>query len=181
MVAHITEGHWSPFPGALPEFIEPDSVYVIPTRGPAEGSVIPRYAEAVRYLPKEARAANLPVRFSRDTESREFLSEYSIEPDMWSLGLACMQMANDWIILTVSLFIAHRGRAQGWSKDQAKRLPLKVYVAETATGKNYEIEGAGEDVLKAIKVLQKSNAGTDAVAGKAEDGNDHEGDSDGPK
>ncbi|HEV7184266.1 MAG TPA: hypothetical protein VGN33_07200 [Leifsonia sp.] len=154
MTAHISEGDWSPLPGALPDQVEPDSVYVIPTRAPAEGSNVPRYTDAVRYLPKAARAVELPVKFSKATGSREFLSEYSVDPEMWALGLACLQMANDWLISTVSLYIDYRARAQGWSKDEASGLPLKVCVSETATGRNYTIEGSGTDVLEALKTLQ---------------------------
>lgn len=179
MAAQITEGDWTPLPGALPRLVEPDNVYVIPTRGPAEGSNIPRYTETMRYLPKEARAAKLPVRFSKSTDSRQFLSEYSVEPDMWSLGLACLQMANDWIILTVSLFIAHRGKTQGWSEDQAKQLPLKVCVAETETGKNYKIEGTGAEVLEALRVLQKGDEVAEAAADATEDGREQKGEENG--
>jgi hypothetical protein len=159
MAAKITEDDWTPLPGALPDTVEPNSVYVIPTRGPAEGSIIPRYTETVRYLPKEARAVELPVKFSKDTDSRQFLSEYSADAEMWSLGLACLQMANDWLILTVSLFIGYRAKAQGWSDDEARGLPLRVCVAETETGRNYEIEGSGADVLKALDALQTGSRG----------------------
>lgn len=162
MAAQITEDDWTPLPGALPDVVEPNSVYIIPTRRPADGSSIPRYTETVRYLPKEARAVQLPVKFSRDTGSRQFLSEYSADAEMWSLGLACLQMANDWLISTVSLFIEHRARAQGWSKDEAKGLPLKVWVAETETGRNYGIEGSGADVLKALTALQTDRRGEDS-------------------
>lgn len=154
MAAQITKGDWLPLPGALPDTVDPNSVYVIPTRGPESGSDIPRYTEVVRYLPKEARAAGLPIAFSR-TSSRQFLSEYSVDAEMWSLGIACMQMANEWLILTVSLFIGSRAKAQGWSDQEARELPLKVYVAETETGRNYEIEGTGTEVLEALKFLQQ--------------------------
>lgn len=157
MAAHISEDDWSPLPGALPDLVEPDSIYVIPTRGPAKDSDIPRYTEAVRYLPKAARAVELPVKFSRATGSREFLSEYSVDPEMWALGIACLQMANDWLIATVTLFIDYRARAQGWSKDEATGLPLKVCVSETETGRNYKIEGSGTDVLEALRTLHASS------------------------
>jgi hypothetical protein len=158
MTAQIAEGAWTPLPGSLPERVDPSTVYVIPTREPAKGSDVPRYMDIVRYLPKEARAAAIPVEFSRATGARAYLSEFSVDPETWSLGLACLQMANEWLILTVSLFISFRSKAQGWTEEEAQNLPLRVLVAETETGRNYVIEGSGTDVIEALKVLQ-SGAG----------------------
>ncbi|MEV0890248.1 hypothetical protein [Promicromonospora sp. NPDC050262] len=126
----------------------------VPTGDDADGEL--RYTDNVRYLPKAARAADLPVEFSMPEGSRKYLSEFSIDPEMWSLGLACLTVASDWLILTVSLFIAHRSDTQGWTPEEAKKLPLKVRVAETETGLNYEIEGEGEDVLGALRELNES-------------------------
>lgn len=154
MAAKITEGEWTPLPGSLPNAVDADTVYVIPTRAPAEGSSVPRYTEAVRFLPKIARSSNVPVEFATPSGTREYLAEYSVDPEMWSLGLACLQMASDWLIYTVTLFMSYRGQSQGWDKEETKRLPLKVSVAETSTGRNYEIEGSGTEVLEALKVLQ---------------------------
>ena len=154
MTSRITEGEWTPLPGSLPETVEPDKVYVIPTRSPAAVGEAPRYTDTVRYLPKDARAADLPVEFSIATGSREYIAEYSIEPEMWSLGLACLQMSSEWLILTVTLFITYREKAQGWTENEAQTLPLRVWVAETETGRNYELEGTGADVVEALKVLQ---------------------------
>lgn len=155
MTAQITEGEWIPLPGALPETVKADTVYVIPTRAPAEGNDTPRYTETVRYLPKVARSKDVPVEFATPSGTRQYLSEYSIDPEMWSLGLACLQMANDWIIHTVSHFISLRADSQGWQQEEAAQLPLKVTVAETSTGRNYEIEGSGAEVIEALKVLQQ--------------------------
>lgn len=115
-----------------------------------------RYTEQVRYLPKAARAAGVPVEFSMPEGTRKYLSEYSIDPETWSLGIACLTMASDWLILTVSLFVGQRSTAQGWTIEEAKKLPLKVQVAETETGLNYEIEGEGDEVIAALRELQRS-------------------------
>lgn len=160
MTAKVTVGEWSPLPGATPEVVDPDKVYVIPTRtavpaGDDAGGEL-RYTDNVRYLPKAARAVGVPVVFSMPEGSRKYLSEFSIDPEMWSLGLACLTMASDWLILTVSLFITQRSNTQGWTPEQAKKLPLKVWVAETETGLNYEIEGEGEEVLAALRELNES-------------------------
>lgn len=160
MTTKVIVGEWRPLPGAIPEVVDLGKIYVIPTRTAvptgdhADGE--PRYTDNVRYLPKAARAAELPVEFSMPEGSRKYLSEYSIDPDIWSLGLACFTMANDWLILTVSLFIAHRSSSQGWTAEEAKKLPLKVSVAETETGLNYEIEGEGDEVLAALRELNES-------------------------
>lgn len=108
MTARITEGEWTPLPGSLPETVNADTVYVIPTRAPAEGSDTPRYTDTVRYLPKVARSKDVPVEFATPSGTREYLAEFSIDPEMWSLGLACLQVASDWLILTVTLFISYR-------------------------------------------------------------------------
>ena len=160
MAAKITEGEWIPLPGSLPETVNADTVYVIPTRAPAGGNDTPRYTDIVRYLPKVARSKDVPVEFATPSGTREYLAEYSIDPEMWSLGLACLQMANDWLILTVTLFISYRADSQGWQQEEAEQLPLKVTVAETSTGRNYEIEGSGAEVVEALKVLQQERGGS---------------------
>lgn len=154
MTARITEGEWTPLLGSLPETVNADTIYVIPTRAPAEGSDTPRYTDTVRYLPKVARSKEVPVEFATPSGTREYLAEYSIEPEMWSLGLACLQIANDWLILTVTLFISYRAESQGWKPEEAEELPLKVTVAETSTGRNYEIEGSGAEVVNALREFQ---------------------------
>lgn len=159
MTAKVVEGEWIPFEGALPETVDRDKVYVLPTRGPSESSDHPRYTDTVRYLPKAARARNLPVEFATPSGTREYLAEYSIDPETWSLGLACFQMASDWLILTVTLFIEQRAEHQGWTPAEAEQLPLKVSVAETETGRTFEVEGRGAEVIEALKVLQHSPAG----------------------
>lgn len=160
MVAKLTTHSWSPLPGAVPEKVQPDTVYVIPTRTAVPiGDVVDgelRYTEHVRYLPKAARAAGLPVEFSMAEGARKYLSEFSIDPETWALGLACLTMASDWLIAVVSLFIGERARTQGWTMEEAARLPLKLKVAETETQLNYEIEGEGADVLAALRELSAS-------------------------
>lgn len=160
MTAKVTVGQWTPLPGAIPEVVDPDKIYVIPTRmtlptgDDADGGL--RYTDNVRYLPKAARSADLPVEFSMPEGSRKYLSEFSSEPETWALGLACLTMASDWLILTVSLFIAHRSDTQGWTPEEAEKLPLRVRVAEAETSRNYEIEGASDDVLNALRELNES-------------------------
>jgi hypothetical protein len=159
MTARVAEGEWNPLPGSLPDTVNADTIYVIPTRAPAQGSDMPRYTDTVRYLPKAARSKGLPVEFATPSGTREYLAEYSIDPETWSLGLACLQMASDWLILAVTLFIDYRADAQGWKSEEAKKLPLKVTVAETSTGRNYEIDGSGAEVVEALKVLQQKRGG----------------------
>jgi len=169
MTARITEGQWTPLPGSLPETVAAGAVYVLPTRVPSQGSTVPRYTDTVRYLPKLARSSGAPIEFATPSDSREYLAEYSIDPETWSLGLACLQMANDWLIFAVTLFISHRADSQGWEPDQAQQLPLRVSVAETSTGRNYEIEGSGTDVLEALRLLQQP-------PGRADDASEEDGD-----
>lgn len=158
MTARITEGEWIPLDGALPETVDADKVYLIPTRTAVQTTQGAEwelcYTDNVRYLPKAARASGLPLEFSQPEGERHYLQEFSLDPDMWSLGLTVLTMASDWLILTVSLFISQRADHQGWTEEQAHELPLRVYVAESETGRNIELEGSGADVIEALKVLQ---------------------------
>lgn len=159
MTARITEGEWTPLEGALPSTVDADKVYLIPTRVAmqndegAEAELC--YTDAVRYLPKAARAGGLPLEFSQPTDKRRYLQEFSADPEMWSLGLSLVSLASDWLILTVTLFIAHRADRQGWTSAQAQGLPLLVLVAETETGRNIQVEGTGSEVIEALRVLQR--------------------------
>lgn len=161
MTAQIIEDEWVPLDGALPATVDPNKLYVMPTRSPSEGSGSPRYTDMVRYLPKAARDQNLPLEFATPREKREYLAEYSVDPDTWSLGLACLQMANDWIVMTVTLFITQRAKQQGWTPAEAEQLPLKVSIAETETGRTVEVEGSGVEVVEALKVIQRKNTNTE--------------------
>lgn len=156
MTAQIIEDGWIPFDGALPETVDPNKLYVMPTRSPSEGSGNPRYTDMVRYLPKAARDQNLPLEFATPRGKREYLSEYSVDPDTWSLGLACLQMANSWIIMAVTLFITQRAEHQGWTSTEAEQLPLKVSIVETETGRTVEVEGSGIEVVEALRLIQHS-------------------------
>lgn len=161
MTARVTAGEWMPLPGALPTVMEPDKVYVIPTRMSQQavegkgGELC--FTDEVRYLPKAARHHGLPVEFSQSEGERHYLQEFSADPELWSLGLALLNMASDWLILTVSLFIAHRADTQGWSDEQVAELPLRVCVAETSTDRTYQVEGSSKDVLEALQVLQRDS------------------------
>ncbi|MFB7891218.1 hypothetical protein ACFC1I_03340 [Microbacterium sp. NPDC056044] len=159
MTARITEDEWTPLPGALPGQISDDIVYVIPTRTPVsnddEADKVPRYTDQMRYFPREARNSEprLPVEFSIPSGSRKFISEYSIDPDVWALGLAVLTMSNDWLIFVTQAFIDMRGRAQGWAPEQAQQLPLKISIVETKSSRTVEIEGKGSEVIEAIREL----------------------------
>jgi hypothetical protein len=142
----------------VPETIDANRVYLIPTRIATQAT--PRsepelcYTDHVRYLPKAARANGVPLEFSKPAGERHYLQEFSVDPEMWSLGLALLTVSSDWLILSVSLLISQRADQQGWTIEQAHELPLRVYVAETETGRNMEIEGSGADVIEALKILQ---------------------------
>lgn len=172
MTARITENEWTPLEGALPETVNGDTVYVIPTRLPVrdddEDDKLPRYTDQMRYFPKEARNAEpaLPVEFSMPSGSRKFISEYSIDPDMWALGLAVLAMSNDWLIFVTQSFIDMRARAQGWSPEEAQELPLKVSIVETKTSRTVEIEGKGSEVIEALRELKRKNSGGKSIGKK---------------
>lgn len=169
MTAKIIEGEWTPLPGALPENVNSETVYVIPTHpaSEGEGDERPRYADKVRYLPKEAQAAGAPVEFSTPEGTRKFVQHFSIDPEMWALGLAILTIASDWLVFTVEQFISTRARAQGWTPEEVRKLPLRVSIAETSTSRNVEVEGSGADVIEALKILQRGpvDEGTDPTDG----------------
>lgn len=158
MAAKITENEWRPLPGALPENVQADKVYVIPMRRPMEADedANPRYTDTVRYLPKEARGAGIPLEFATGERKRKYLQEFSAGPDMWALGLAILTITSDWIIFSVQQFIQTRAKAEGWTQEEAQELPLKVSIAETSTSRNIEIEGSGAEVLEALRLLQQN-------------------------
>jgi len=164
MTAKVTIGGWTPLPGSLPAQGELDKVYVIPTRKPGGEATgdFPHYTDNVRYLPKEARAADLPVEFSIPEGSRKYLQEFSIDPEMWSLGLALLTMTSDWLILTVGLFIEMRSKSQGWTSEEAHELPLKVSIVKmdesSSVSETYELEGTGTEVLEALRILKKEES-----------------------
>lgn len=163
MAAKLTVGAWTPPPGSLPVHAEHDKVYVIPTRTAVGGVDEPRYTDKVRYLPKEARAAGLPVEFSMPEGSRKYLQEFAVDPEQWALGLAVLTIANDWLILTVGLFIEQRAKTHGWTRTEAEALPLKVSIVKLdengGRSETYEIEGSGEDVLGTLRTLWELESG----------------------
>ncbi|MBA3754588.1 MAG: hypothetical protein H0X01_10745 [Nitrospira sp.] len=117
----------------------------------------PRYTDTVRYLPKEARAAGIPLEFATGEGKRKYLQEFSAGPDMWAIGLALVTITSDWVIFSVQQFIHTREKAEGWTQEEAQELPLKVSIAETSTSRNIEIEGSGAEVLEALRFLQQNS------------------------
>jgi len=144
----------------MPETLSPETVYVLPTHSPVsdDGDETPRYADHVRYLPKEARNAGASVEFATPAESRKYVQHFSIDPDTWTLALAVITIASDWLIFTIEQFIALRSRNQGWGEEEGKELPLKIRIAETSTSRNIEAEGKGTDVLEALRILQRGES-----------------------
>lgn len=164
MTERVLMRPWNPDVAGLPAAAEADKVYVLPTRY-AAGGAAPRkvlYTDMVRYVPKEARAAGYPVEFSISKKDRAYLSEYSIDPITLAIALACIGPINDWIILTVDLFLRNRGKLSGYSEGQTAKMPLRVSVAEmdleSKCVKGIEIEGPGDDVLEALKQLKNPEA-----------------------
>lgn len=156
MTAKIAINEWSPLPGSLPETVEPETIYVLPTfRSVDADDETPRYADNVRYLPKEARAAGGSVEFATAEGTRRYVQHFSIDPETWALGLVLLNLSSDWLIFTIEQFISIRSRSQGWTPEEAEQLPLKVSVVETSTSRNIEVEGRGADVLAALRILQQ--------------------------
>jgi hypothetical protein len=159
MTAKISINQWAPLPGSLPDFVAPDTVYVLPTQlsRDVDGPQVPLYTDNVRYFPKEARAAGAPLEFATSEGVRKFVQHFSIHPETWALGLALLTLSSDWLIFTVEQFISLRSRSQGWTEEEAKQLPLKVRIAETSTSRNLEVEGSGADVLEALRILRRDS------------------------
>lgn len=157
MAARVVKDTWSPPAGSLPIRLELGTVYLIPTRAPGEGEDLPMYTDSVRYLPKKARAEGLPVEFSMPEASRRYVQEFSAL-ETWALGVAVLSMANDWLIHTVQQYIEMRRAFQGWTREESNALPLKVSVAhldeKAETLATYDIEGGGDDVLEALRILK---------------------------
>lgn len=159
MTTQVTTSEWTPLPNSLPEGAEPGKVYVLPTRLPPEGSEPqdPIYLESMRYVPKEARLAGVPVEFSVPSGSRHFLSEYSSDPGQWSIALSIIGMVNEWIIAAVVVFVQTRIDAHGVPKEEAAKHPLKVSIAElymdARLTKGITLEGESDAVIEALKEL----------------------------
>lgn len=162
MTAKISIKPWIPDAKSLPPAAEPDKVYVLPTRYGADGSEPNKimYTDEVRYVPKEARSQGLPVEFSMPKDDRHYLSEYSIDPITLAIALACVGPINDWVIWTVDNFRQSRRKLAGHSQDEIGALPLRVSIAELSSDsilvKGLEMEGAGDDVIEALKELKIS-------------------------
>jgi hypothetical protein len=156
MTAKISINEWAPLPGSLPETIEPETVYVLPTLRPVDASdKTPRYADNVKFLPKEVRSEGGRVEFATPEGTRRWVQHFSIDPEMWALGLVLLNLTSDWLLFTVERFINMRSRFQGWTAEEAAQLPLKVSIVETSTSRNIQVEGRGDEVLEALRTLQR--------------------------
>ncbi|QIS45909.1 hypothetical protein [Clavibacter capsici] len=158
MVASVEYDKWFPLANSIPDVLEENVVYILPTRNgskDADSAGAPRYTEHVRYLAKTARAAGLPVQFSLPEGKREFLQEYSIDPDIWALGLTCLTLANDWLLHTVQQYVLLRAELQRWTPEEALDLPLEISIYENETERSVQIKGAGKDVLEALRLEQE--------------------------
>ncbi|WP_369745199.1 hypothetical protein [Paenarthrobacter sp. AMU7] len=82
--------------------MQTDKVYVVPMRKAMEADegATPRYTDFVRYLPKEARAAGIPLEFAAGERRRKYLQEFSAGTEKWALGLALLTitMRATWVL-----------------------------------------------------------------------------------
>jgi hypothetical protein len=161
MTNDVLQREWTPLAGSLPTNPQADTVYVLPTRFAAgdDEQGIPLYTDVVRYLPKEGRAAGIPVEFSLSGDSRKYLSEYAIDPVTLAIALACATVINDWVIKTVEIFRENRAKKAGYSDDEAKSIPLRVSIAKldpvSGAVEGLELEGPGDAVIEALKELKE--------------------------
>ncbi|MGP5024980.1 hypothetical protein ACTXI4_07285 [Glutamicibacter ardleyensis] len=161
MTNDVLQSEWTPLPGSLPTDPQTDKIYLLPTRfaagGDDQGS--PLYTDAVRYVPKESRAAGIPVEFSLSGDNRKYLSEYAIDPVTLSIALMCVPVINDWLIKAVEIFLESRARKAGYTQDEAISMPLRVSIAKldpvSGAVEGLELEGPGGAVVDAIKELKK--------------------------
>lgn len=156
----IEQRSWRPAAGSLPKQAESGTVYVLPTRLPPEvvdPGDVPMYSDKVRYLPKIGRAAGIAVEFSVPKGERRFLAEYSVDSFL-DIALALVGPMNDYVILAIEAFFRHRAKVTGDTEQSARDLPLRLSVAELNTNsglvKGIQMEGRGEDVIAALKVLK---------------------------
>lgn len=161
MTDSVIQREWTPLPGSLPADLDVEKVYVLPTRYYAgdDDQEGPLYTDMVRYIPKEGRAAGIPVEFSLPSDSRKYLSEYAVDPITAAIAIACVQIISDWAIMTVQIFRESRARAAGFSEDQAKAMPLRVSVAKldpsSGEAQGVELEGPGDAVIEALRELKR--------------------------
>lgn len=160
MTNQVVKREWTPLPGSLPTAPQIDKIYVLPTRFGAgeQEQEVPMYTDSVRYIPKEGRAAGIPVEFSLPEGSRKYLSEYAIDPITLTIALAVLGPINDWIIWTVDLFRQRRASAAGHSEDQAAITPLRVSLAQvnptSGAVESIELEGPSSAVIEALKEMK---------------------------
>lgn len=159
----VIQREWAPLSGSLPSSPEADKVYVLPTRYRAgdDEQNSPLYTDMVRYVPKDARAAGIPVEFSLPSNARNYLSEYAIDPITASIAIACVQVISDWVILAVEIFRENRARAAGLTTEQSSSMPLRVSIAKldpsSGAVEGVELEGPGDAVLEALKDLRTND------------------------
>jgi hypothetical protein len=165
----VVKREWSPLQGSLPGNPEDGKVYILPTRYPAgtDPIPVPFYVEDVRYVPKSARRNKIPVEFAHSGSDRVFLSEFSGDPSTWEIALAFVNIANDWLIAAVQLFIQTRGAQLGFTEEQVENHPLRVSVAKIESSgqvlEGIEIEGEAKDVNAALDRFLKIEEETDDV------------------
>ncbi|MBB6406177.1 hypothetical protein [Arthrobacter sp. AZCC_0090] len=159
MALDLTFATWNPAVGSLPSAVRSNVIYVLPAKLPLASSDdhSPLYAESLRDFPKTVRGSGLAVEFAHSRETRKFLSEYSGDPDVWSIALGLVGSVNEWIIFAVQQFLSHRARQTGHTAEDALTHELKVSIAElnpaTGEAKGITVEGPGADVLKALEKL----------------------------
>ncbi|MFB0838890.1 hypothetical protein ACETK3_12865 [Arthrobacter sp. E44] len=162
MINDVLQREWTPLPGSLPTAPEIDKIYVLPTRFAAgdDDQEIPLYTDAVRYVPKEGRAAGIPIEFSLPDDKRKYLSEYAIDPVTLSIALACVTVINDWLITAVGIFVESRAKKAGYTQEEVSSIPLRVSIAKldpnTGAVEGLEIEGPSSGVIESLKELKKS-------------------------
>lgn len=160
-MADVSIKDWTPTREALPPLAYGSVMYLLPTRHQAGGErpQTLMYVEAVRYLPKFARAGGIPLEFSVSAPDRAFLSEYSADVETIAYAIASIGWISDWTIALVQLAVAEARARLGYAKEDPSPR-LRVAIAEIDNERNVlrgvEVEGDPAAVIAALTKLRDS-------------------------
>ena len=151
---------WEPDRDGLPDTLEPDHVYLLPTATGAGESRALKYREEQRMLPKYARANNIPLEFAKSGEKRIFLSEFSADVESLSIALAAIGWVSDWTIAAVTLALAEfKGRLGRDSHDVHLSVSIAELRDDRTVVRGLKMSGDSSSVLEALRILKDSPDG----------------------
>lgn len=140
--------------GILPDSVDPDRLYILPSRPDRSGMLA--YPTEVMYIQKGAASCGAAIEYSVDSQDRRFVDHFSAvsAAEVW---LAFAGPITDMVLFGLTYAVSALAKRHAGGEPD-REVPVRIAIAELdtvgGTHRGIVIEGNVDDVQKAIRELK---------------------------